>query len=82
MPTLRPPTREQAFAPRDRFWSRFTYPVGIALLVTGSAVVEKHHPTREEIDAADYAYLGGYEHVISSAEAAVLTAAGYGDYIT
>jgi len=55
---------------------------GIALLVTGSTVTESRNPTTDEMAAADYTYLGGRDHYITDAEAATLTAAGYGAYLT
>lgn len=55
---------------------------GIALLVNGSTVTEHRYPTQDQVADADFAYLGGHIHTISDAEAATLTAAGYGSYIT
>ena len=39
-------------------------------------------PSYERWTAADRAYLGGHIHPVSAAEAAELTAAGYGAYLT
>jgi len=55
---------------------------GIALYVNGSTVTESQYPYQGTLDAADFVYLGGHTHTISSAEATTLTNAGYGAYIT
>lgn len=55
---------------------------GIALLVTGSTVVQNRNPTTAEMAAADYAFLGGYDHIVSDAVATILTNAGYGANLT
>lgn len=75
--TFRPPTTTEPLGGGGlfRFYRR---KVGIALLVTGSAVVEKRHPTTDELDAADAYYLGGHVYEIGDAAAAVLVGAGYG----
>lgn len=39
-------------------------------------------PTQDQIDAAAVCYLGGHVYPITSAEAAALTTAGYGAYIS
>lgn len=39
-------------------------------------------PSQDQIDAAAVCYLGGHVYSVSSAEAAALTAAGYGAYLS
>jgi hypothetical protein len=39
-------------------------------------------PSQDDLAAASYYFLGGHEYVISDEQAAVLTAAGYGSYVT
>ncbi len=55
---------------------------GISLMVTGSTVTENRTPSQDDLSAADYYFLGGHEYTVSDEQAAVLTAAGYGDYLT
>lgn len=40
------------------------------------------YPTSDDIAAATIAYLGGHEYTVSPAEAAALTAAGYGAFLS
>jgi hypothetical protein len=49
----------------------------VAVLVTGGVVTEKQVPTTAEIQAADYTFLGGRDHVVTGDMADLLTAAGY-----
>ena len=55
---------------------------GQSLLVTGTTVVMTQTPSQDDLAAASYYFLGGHEYVISNEQAAVLTAAGYSDYVT
>ena len=57
-------------------------PRGQSLLVTGTTVVMTQTPSQDDLAAASYYFLGGHEYVISDEQAAVLTAAGYGSYVT
>ena len=41
-------------------------------------MVQRRHPSTDEIAAADVTYLGGHEYAIDAAAAAVLVTAGYG----
>lgn len=54
---------------------------GISLLVTGTTVVENQTPSQDDLAACDYYFLGGHEYTIDDAQAAVLIAAGYGEYL-
>lgn len=82
MPTLIPPTEEQGIESDHPLWGRYRLARGLTLLVSGSTVTLVQYPAQEDLDAYDHVYLGGYTHAISDDEAAVLTAAGYGAYIT
>lgn len=82
MPTLTPPTEDQGIESSHPLWGRYKIKRGLSLLVSGSTVVEVQFPNQEDLDAYDYVYLGGHIHEITAAEAATLTAAGYGAYIT
>lgn len=82
MPTLTPPTEEQGIETDNPLFGRYRLTRGLSLLVSGSTVTLVQYPAQEDLDLYDYVYLGGYNHIISDAEAATLTAAGYGAYIT
>ena len=76
-PTHRPPNRSEDF-----LWSR-------VLIPTGYAVVKRTDGTYAQVEVADYGdpevetiYLGGYRNVVTKAEADLLTANGYGPYLT
>lgn len=81
MPTFTPPTYDLAYATTglNRY---YTFKRGIAVLVSGSTVTEQRYPFQGDLAGFDHVYLGGYSHLISSAEATTLTNAGYGAYIT
>ena len=79
---LQPPVVKDLPFGGGRLFSRFKTYSGISLLVTGSTVTEVRTPTDDQVRAADRAYLGGRDHYISDAEAAVLQAAGYGDLLS
>lgn len=57
-------------------------PRGQSLLVTGNTVTMIETPSQDDLAAADYYFLGGHEYTVTDQQAAVLTAAGYGDYLT
>lgn len=57
-------------------------PRGISLLVTGTSVIENQTPSQDDLSNCDYYFLGGHTYTISDEQAAVLTAAGYGEYLT
>ena len=55
---------------------------GQSLLVTGTTVVMTQTPSQDDLAAASYYFLGGHEYEISDYQAGVLTAAGYGSWLT
>ena len=55
---------------------------GQSLLVTGTTVVMTQTPSQDDLAACSYYFLGGHEYTISDEQAAVLTAAGYGSWLT
>jgi hypothetical protein len=55
---------------------------GQTLIVNGTTVTLTLTPSQDELAAASYYFLGGHEYTISDYQAGVLTAAGYGDYVT
>lgn len=82
MPKLVPPTVLENWPTDHPLFSRYKYARGIALLVSGATVTATQYPYQEDFDTHDHVYLGGHEYEITQAEADVLTAAGYGAYIT
>lgn len=78
------PTRNVPFAElgRDRLWGRVTYPVGIAVIKRTDGTYEQSLLADSERPDAAHVYVGGHVHVVDDAEAAALTAAGYGAYLT
>lgn len=66
-------------SPFHRWWNEI--PTGISLLKFGTSYQQFQSPTEDNIQAADIAYIGGREYVISDDEVANLTAAGYGNLI-
>ena len=57
-------------------------PRGYTLLVTGTTVTENQTPSQDDLAAADYYFLGGHYYEITDAQAAVLIAAGYSEWLT
>jgi hypothetical protein len=52
------------------------------MIVNGTTVTLTLTPSQDDLAAASYYFLGGHEYEISDGQAAVLIAAGYGDYVT
>jgi hypothetical protein len=81
-----PPTRREHYGTkqRDPLTVRIGYPTGQTVLKVGGFYTTHlvHEVSDEMIQAADVAYVGGHDYVISDDEAEDLTAAGYGSYIT
>lgn len=84
MHEFRPPTvqRRWSLDHRDFLWSRVVLEEGVTVVKTkaGTYRQESMHIS----DAADIAvvYPGGHVSLVDDAEAASLTAAGYGSYLT
>lgn len=83
MPTFNPPVAaKQNPAFRSRLGAFFRNDVGRTVLKTGSTYTTVQYPSDAQVRAANAVYMGGHVYTISAAEAADLTAAGYGSYIT
>lgn len=65
-----------------RLFRRVGVPQAISVLKFDAAYQQVREPTSEQIEQADRAYLGGHVYLIDDAEAAALTTAGYGGYVT
>jgi hypothetical protein len=55
---------------------------GVTFIVNGSEVTTTMYPYQNDLSSADWYVLGGDVTVITDEQAAVLTAAGYGDYLS
>lgn len=82
MPTFTPPTVSEGPAGGGPLFSRYKLDRGISVLVNAGVVRQVRYPSQDECLAADRVYLGGYSHPVTDDEAAVLTTAGLGSYIT
>lgn len=80
--TLRPPTFTTRNPNAGRLFSRYGFDYGYGLIVTGATVEQVSTVPSGSWTTADAVYLGGHVYDITAAQAAVLTSAGYGDYIT
>ena len=55
---------------------------GLTLIVNGTTVEATLYPYQDTLYDADWYILGGHTQEITDAQAAILIAAGYGDYVT
>ena len=55
---------------------------GQTMIVNGTTVTLTLTPSQDDLAAASYYFLGGHEYTISDYQAGVLTAAGYGTWLT
>ena len=55
---------------------------GQTLIVNGTQVIATLTPSQDDLASASYYFLGGHEYEISDYQAGVLTAAGYGSWLT
>jgi hypothetical protein len=81
---LTTPSYKQRFTgpPRHRLWDRVSFDVGYSLIIAGSRINLVVNPDPADIEAADYAFIGGHKYVISEAVAIILQNAGYARWIT
>ena len=54
---------------------------GVTLIVNGTSVEATLYPYQDTLYDADFYILGGHTQTITDAQAAILIAAGYGDYV-
>ena len=84
MHEFRPPTVERRWSldHRDFLWSRVVLEEGVTVVKTTSGAYRQE--TFHDTNAGDIAvvYPGGHVSLVDDAEAASLTAAGYGSYLT
>lgn len=83
MPTFTPPTVDEGPAGGGPLFFRYKIARADAVLKKDGVYTQTRVPSQDEINEADIYYAGGRGgYDISEAEAADLTAAGYGAYIT
>lgn len=82
MPGFSPPTWEMHFFEGNRLWRRCHITVGHTIIKFGTSYQQIDNPTTLQMETADALYEGGRTYPISSDEAAALTAAGYGQWVT
>jgi hypothetical protein len=83
MPTFTPPTVDEGPAGPPPLFYRYKITRADAVLKTDGVYTRTRVPTEDEIAAADIYYAGGRGgYTITAGEAADLTTAGYGAYIT
>lgn len=75
---LTPPTVDETPAGFGRLMWRYRIARGDSLLVVAGEVIRQRTPAVQDVEAADFAYLGGHVYEISQAERDILVAAGYG----
>ena len=80
--TLRPPTVEESPAGLPPLFYRYKLLKADSLIMTAGVVTRQRTFSNAQTQAADYAYIGGHEYIISPSEYTQLVAAGYGSYIT
>lgn len=80
---LTPPRVKETPAAWDRFFVRIGIDRGITIAqrIDGT-FYQVRYPSLDELNGLKNYWLGGHVHTISASDAAALTAAGYGAYIT
>lgn len=79
---FRPPTVDETPAALDALNIRVKLTRGVTVVLNDGIYSEVRYPASEDLADADAYWRGGYNNVVSAADAAALTAAGYGAYIT
>lgn len=82
MYTFRTPTIDEGPTGPTRLDQFYTLPRGITILKVNGKYREERYPLSSDVKDADIAYVGGHVYKVSNEEAAELTAAGYGEYLT
>lgn len=91
MPIFQPPTaRVTPHAPPGtrglavRLFRHYRpLPKGLSVLqLADESWVTKEYPTQEEVDSSLHYFIGGHVYTVTDEVASLLTAAGYGGYVT
>ena len=82
MPYFRTPSvREKPYS-RHGLIGRTYLDRGLTILRTGTTVIATTDPEADAINSATVVFLGGHLYFIDDTEAALLTAAGYGNWVS
>lgn len=65
-----------------RLWQFYKLDRGVTIIKANNGYAQVRFPTQDLLDSVEAYYLGGHEYEVSNTEAASLTAAGYGSYLT
>lgn len=65
-----------------RLWQFYKLDRGVTIIKVNNGYSQVRYPTQDLLDSVEAYYLGGHEYEVSNTEAASLTAAGYGSYLT
>lgn len=79
MPGFYPPEEQTRVEHGELWWAKLSH--GVTVYRIGGVWYSQRFPSQTDLDSADRVYVGGHEYQISNAEAADLTAAGFGSYI-
>lgn len=82
MPIFTPPAIHEGIPGARGLWRYYRMPRGVSVAIHAGEATTIRYPSQDDIDSADAFFLGGHEYEITDEQAAVLTAAGFGDYIT
>ena len=80
--TFKTPTVQEGPIGGHRLFDFYTQARGVTVIKYNDEYIELRYPSEDDFVDADAVYVGGHEYVVSDAEAADLTAAGYGDNLT
>ena len=82
MPTFTMPIVREGPAGFDKLFARYKLHRADSLIIKSGVPTQKRSFEVSELTSADYYYVGGHVYNLSPTEVTVLTAAGYGAYIT
>lgn len=77
-----PTVLEGPIGENHRLWQFYKLDRGVTIIKANNGYAQVRFPTQDLLDSVEAYYLGGHEYEVSNTEAASLTAAGYGSYLT
>lgn len=77
-----PPTVREGPIGGHRLFEFYKMRRGITVLKNNGVYTQVRYPYEPDVIDADIAYRGGFTYTVSDSEAASLTSAGYGSYLT
>lgn len=80
--TFLTPVIDRAVMTKDPLWSRVKIPEAQHVIKFESGAYATRNVYDPDEAGISHVYLGGHVHTVDEDEAAALTAAGYGDYLT